>query len=261
MTMVTDGPDVVLRVLASTEQYVWSSLQKLCWNLCLFVSWCWLSVPRKLSDRALWTSSVQWQWIIEASPWDLLKVKPKSWMERPTKSTEEFDVVFKQVTNLAGSGHTESRDGCDLTTSFSQPTGVCCEKDSRSIFVIDSSSGRLRLITSVQVLIKYLQNPWLFLSALNLTGTKTRSSYDGTVTRVQQCYAFQEEASLKVQGIKGSTSQTQGPDGTLSAITLNSVKMILEGLSRLKTKVMELNPNFIQHVDVESLIIITIYLP
>jgi len=28
--------------------------------------------------------------------------------------------------------------------------------------------------------------------------------------------------------------------------------MILEGLSRVKTKVMELNPNFIQHADVES---------
>ena len=30
--------------------------------------------------------------------------------------------------------------------------------------------------------------------------------------------------------------------------------MILEGLSRLKTKVMELNPNFIQHIDIESLL-------
>ena len=92
------------------------------------------------------------------------------------------------------------------------------------------------------------------MSAFNLTGTKTRLSYDETVTRVQQCYAFHEEASLKVQGIKGSTSQTQGPDGTLSATTLHSVKMILEGLSRLKTKVVELNSNFIQHVDVESLL-------
>jgi len=64
------------------------------------------------------------------------------------------------------------------------------------------------------------------------------------VTRVQQCYAFHDKASLKVQGTKGSTSQTQRPDRTLSATTLNSVKiMILEGLSRLKTKVMELNPN------------------
>ena len=79
----------------------------------------------------------------------------------------------------------QSRDGCDLTASFSQPTGVCCEKDSHSIFVVDSSSGRLRLITIVQVLIKYLQNLWLFQSAFNLIGTKTRLSCDETVTRVQ----------------------------------------------------------------------------
>jgi len=32
------------------------------------------------------------------------------------------------------------------------------------------------------------------------------------------------------------------------------VKRILEDFSRLKTKVMELNPNFIQHVDVERLL-------
>ena len=99
----------------------------------------------------------------------------------------------------------------------------------------------------VQALIKYLQNLWLFLSAFNLTGTTTRLSFDETVTRIQHYYAFHEEASLKVQGIKGSTSQTQGPDGTLSATTLNSVKMIL-------TKVVELNPNFIQHLNVESLL-------
>ena len=171
-------------------------------------------------------------------------------VDRGANKIKEFDVVSKQVTNLTGSGHTGSRDGCDFTASFSQPTGVCCEKDSHSLFVVDASSGRLRLITSVQALNKYLQNLWLFLSAFNLTGTTTRLSFDETVTRVQHYYAFHEEASLKVQGIKGSTSQTQGPDGTLSATTLNSVKMILEGLTRLRTKGMELNPNFIQHLDV-----------
>ena len=107
-------------------------------------------------------------------------------VDRGANKVKEFDVVSKQVTNLAGSGHTESRDGCDLTgLAFSQPTGVCCETDSHSFFVVDSSSGRLRLITSVQALIKYLQNLWLFLSALNLIGTKTRLSYDETVTHVQ----------------------------------------------------------------------------
>ena len=119
-------------------------------------------------------------------------------MDGGANKVKEFDIVSKQVTYLAGSGHTESRGGCDLTASFSQPTGVCCEKDSQSIFVVDSSSGRLRLITSVQALIKYLQNLWLFLTAFNLTGTKTRLSCDETVTRVQRYYAFNEEASLKL---------------------------------------------------------------
>ena len=61
-------------------------------------------------------------------------------VDRGANKVKEFDVVSKQVTNLAGSGHTESRDGCDLTAAFSQQTGVCCEKDSHSIFVVDSRS-------------------------------------------------------------------------------------------------------------------------
>ena len=64
-------------------------------------------------------------------------------VDRGANKVKEVDVVSKQVTNLAGSGHTESRDGCDLTASFSQPTGVCSEKNSNSISIVDSSSGRL----------------------------------------------------------------------------------------------------------------------
>ena len=90
--------------------------------------------------------------------------------------------------------------------------------------------------------------------ALSVSLQSDWDNFDETVTRVQHYYGFHEEASLKVQGVKGSTSQTQGPNGTLSATSLNPVKMILEGLTRLRTKVMELNPNFIQQLDVENLL-------
>ena len=44
-------------------------------------------------------------------------------VNRGANKVKEVDVVSKpEVTNLAGSGHTESRDGCDLTASFSQAT-------------------------------------------------------------------------------------------------------------------------------------------
>lgn len=104
-----------------------------------------------------------------------------------------------------------------------------------------------------KALIQYLQNLWLFLSAFNLTSSEN-VSFEETINHVQHYYAFHKEASLKVQSIKGSTCATQGPDGTLSSATLCSVKMILEGLTRLKTKVLEINPAFMQHVNVGSLL-------
>ena len=172
--------------------------------------------------------------------------------DREAKKVKEFDTVSKQVTTVAGSGQSESRDGCPSTAPFAQPTGVCCEKNTSSVFVVDSSSGRIRLITSAKALIQYLQNLWLFLSAFNLTSSEN-VSFEETINHVQHYCAF-HEASLKVQSIKGSTCATQGPDGTLSSPTLCSVKMILEGLTRLKTKVLEINPGFMQHVNVGSLL-------
>lgn len=173
--------------------------------------------------------------------------------DREANKVKEFDTVSKQVTTVAGSGLRESRDGCPSTASFAQPTGICCEKDTSSVFVVDSSSGRVRLVTSAKALVKYLQNLWLFLSAFNLTSSEN-ASFEETINHVQHYYAFHEEASMKVQSIKGSTCATQGPDGTLSSATLRSVKMILEGLNRLKTKVLEINPAFMQHVNVGSLL-------
>ena len=119
MTMVNDGPSVTADIIRSVSG--WSSLQKQCWILCLFVSWCWGSVPSKLSDRALWTCAVQWQWIIEASLWATICSKSDGkvvLVDRGSNKVKEVDVVSKQMTNLAGSGHTESRDRCDLTASF-----------------------------------------------------------------------------------------------------------------------------------------------
>ena len=74
--------------------------------------------------------------LVGSDPWQSYLV------HREANKVTEFDVVSKQVTYFAGSDHNESREGCDLTASFSQPTGVCCEKYSHSIFVVDSSSGR-----------------------------------------------------------------------------------------------------------------------
>lgn len=74
----------------------------------------------------------------------------------------------------------------------------------------------------------------------------------------QSYYSFLEKASLKVQQIKGSTAKTQGPDGTLSSSTLNSVEMILLGLNRLKEDVIHLNPEYLKDIEVRSLLTLSV---
>ena len=106
----------------------------------------------------------------------------------------------------------------------------------------------------VQALIKYLEKPVALSVNLQSDWENHKVKFWWDSYPRPALLRFSREASLKVHGIKGSTSQTQGPYWTLSATTLNSVKMILEDLTRLRTKVMELNPNFIQHLDVESLL-------
>ena len=78
--------------------------------------------------------------------------------------------------------------------------------------------------------------------------------FNDTITLTRAYYSFLEKQTLSVQQIKGSTAQTQGPDGTLSSTSLNSVKMILVGLNRLKKELIQLNPEYLSHIKVRSLL-------
>ena len=73
-----------------------------------------------------------------------------------------------------------------------------CIKDIHSILVVDSSSGRLRLNTSVEALITYLRNLWLFLSVFNLTGTTTTLTDDETVSSSTALFTKKPRRTFRV---------------------------------------------------------------
>ena len=125
------------------------------------------------------------------------------------------------------------RDGSETSASFSQPTAACCEEGADTVYVLDMHLmhmrlciGRLKMITSTLALTTFLENLWKFLTAFQVTSDGV-SCLEEAINLTQSYYSFLEKASLKVQQIKGSTAKTQGPDGTLSMATLNSVEMIL----------------------------------
>ncbi|CAH3038627.1 unnamed protein product [Pocillopora meandrina] len=109
------------------------------------------------------------------------------------------------------------------------------------------------MITSTLALTTFLESLWKFLTAFQLTSEDV-SGLEEAIDLTQSYYSFLEKASSKVQQIKGSTAKTQGPDGTLSSSTLNSVEMILLGLNRLKEDVIHLNPEYLKDIEVRSLL-------
>ena len=60
------------------------------------------------------------------------------------------------------------------------------------------------------------------------------SGLNDTIALLQGYYSYLNEQAVRVQQIKGTTSQIQGPDGTLSSTSLNFVNMILFGSSTSK---------------------------
>ena len=174
-------------------------------------------------------------------------------VDRGDHKVKEFKEDLDEVRVLAGSGRSGTKDGSKTSASFSQPTAVCCEEGADTVYVLDTSIGRLKMITSTLALTTFLENLWKFLTAFQLTSEDV-SGLEEAIDPTQSYYSFLEKASLKVQQIKGSTAKTQGPDGTLSSSTLNSVEMILLGLNRLKEDVIHLNPEYLQDIEVRSLL-------
>ncbi len=62
-------------------------------------------------------------------------------VDRDSNRIKEYDTTTGEVAILAGSDNCISRDGSQLMASFAQPTGVCCETNANSLFVVDSSTG------------------------------------------------------------------------------------------------------------------------
>ena len=109
------------------------------------------------------------------------------------------------------------------------------------------------MITSTLALTTFRENLWKLLTAFQLTSEDV-SGLEEAIDLTQSYYSFLEKASFKVQQIRGPQIKTQGPDGTLSSSTLNSVEMVLLGLNRLKEDVIHLNPEYLKDIEVRSLL-------
>ena len=58
---------------------------------------------------------------------------------------------------LAGSGRSGTKDSSETSVpAFQKPTAVCCEEGANTVYVLDTSIGRLKMITSTLALTTFL---------------------------------------------------------------------------------------------------------
>ena len=174
--------------------------------------------------------------------------------DRDGRQIKCFDVCNKSVQLVAGSGKAGFTDGSETTASFSQPTSICCEKGGLSVFVVDSGTQRIRLITSAVALTNMLQYLRMFLSSFNVTSNQRVVSLEDTISAVQEYFSYQEQSCLVVQTINQTQRKTQGPDGTISHQTLESIRMILTGLNEVKDNIVSVNRSYLPLINAKSLV-------
>ena len=169
----------------------------------------------------------------------------------------QYNPDDKSVRTLVGSGHNSSSDGTQDSCSFKQIEGICSVD--KNLFVTDVSAGKLKIVTSLSETVSFLgilgslydtfgihskgmKPDGVSLKQAKENVTKIDSYVKDTVSKVKERYQLSE------------TSATNGPQGTVSQKTQVSVSLLKKGIERLYKNVVDINPQFVDDLLLETLL-------
>ena len=127
----------------------------------------------------------------------------------------------------------------------------------RTVFIVDCSTGCLRMVSDFSPLVKYLENLREFAITFRLHQKKQTSvpfTLDRAISRIQKVYDFDCRCLNQVKPFIGTTAQTQGPQDTVSTVVLMDEKRILQALKEIKDLLSQHVPQLLQEFEVKSLL-------
>ncbi len=136
---------------------------------------------------------------------------------------------------------------------FIQPTIICVE--GRSVFILDTACGKIKLVVSPSGLVKYLKELHEFATIFGLheKGKRPRNiTIIEAIEKLKQVLEFDERCIGKVKA-DFNVSGTEGPHGTVSSITVHDEKLIIQGLERIKQLIEELNPEYLNEFSLRAI--------
>ena len=156
---------------------------------------------------------------------------------------------------ISGSGLDEQADGS--TASFSQPTSCCTELN--TIFVCDSATGMVRMITRPAGLLAYLEKLNTFLRVF---GVHRRDESRSQVPRIppqeviktlQEVNNFFVKCKREVRELTNTNRTLQGPDGVCSPQTMRDLELTLNTVGNVVSLLHKVSPEFLNVLDLSSL--------
>ena len=156
---------------------------------------------------------------------------------------------------ISGSGLDEQADGS--TASFSQPTSCCTELN--TIFVCDSATGMVRMITRPAGLLAYLEKLNTFLRVFGVhRRDKSRSQVprippQEVIKTLQEVNNFFVKCEREVRELTNTNRTLQGPDGVCSPQTMRDLELTLNTVGNVVSLLHKVSPEFLNVLDLSSL--------
>ena len=162
--------------------------------------------------------------------------------DKASKQVKQIPLSSEDRVLIVGSGKSGGQDGTGTSSSFAQPHGLCVE--GRSLFVADYGSAKVRLICDMRGTCELLSALGDLYSAFGIhskaiQGTSGEAALTDAIDKVEVVNTFVQKhvaEAKRVQNLSASFA-TNGPQGTISAKTQLSVKMLLEGLRDIASNV------------------------
>ena len=155
--------------------------------------------------------------------------------DRTSRVVRRFSQANSDIRVFAGSGADKSRDGSSLAASLSQPTALCVE--GKSIFVVDTTVGAIKLITPRNSLCKFLEllHSLCRMFGVHLRGIKAEChTIEEAISSLSELSSLMDLWTDQVQEKMGRKSATQGPQETISPKSQRIVEILIESLSSMK---------------------------
>ncbi|MES9905412.1 MAG: hypothetical protein ABW168_22390 [Sedimenticola sp.] len=178
---------------------------------------------------------------------DIIFSDAKNHMIRTLKNALTPDTLEHVV--LAGTGIMGTSDGYKTVCEFSQPTALCAEGN--SLFVVDSVSGAVRLVTNVSPLKTYVEavRPLYseFMVHSDIIGSTNGVDIQRAISSLSRSHEYFKSLTVSVSSLLNLRSVSQGPQGVPASKTVVSLEMLIKLLSEFRDIIKTHNPAYLDN--------------